>query len=107
MKCALPKSAKNGRVVAARMAESCVNDIDCNSPKNSSAERRTRATSPNARLDEAGGGSLKASASANTRVRSRAQSPIKSWVCSSTQNQARNCRPKAADVELSAGERFE
>ena len=43
---------------ALRMAESCVNDIDCVPPTKSSAERRVRATSPKERSDVAGGGSL-------------------------------------------------
>src|SRR5580704_7532891 len=56
MKCARAKSASSGWLAAARMAESCVNDIDCTPPRKSSAERRIRTTSPNGRADEAGGG---------------------------------------------------
>ena len=58
MKRAPAKSAESGWVATARMAESCANDIDCVPPRKSSAERRVRATSPKARVDEAGGGSL-------------------------------------------------
>ena len=58
MKRAAAKSASSGWLAAARMAESCVNDIDCAPPTKSSAERRIRTTSPNGRVDEAGGGSL-------------------------------------------------
>src|ERR1700689_3225932 len=58
MKCVAAKSADNGLAVAARMAESCANDIDGFPPRKSSAERRIRATSPKPRVDDAGEGSL-------------------------------------------------
>jgi hypothetical protein len=52
------KLANNGLVAASRIAESWSNDIDSIPPLKSSAERRLRTTSENARDDDAGTGSF-------------------------------------------------